>query len=303
MTTRRPRAVGVGRYIILPSLSDALMQRFPQVVRTLRQAFCDQSDGRARVEAVASLLLSESFLAAEAGEPTATVAAATTKGFLETREALCLSANVSAHVHPQTHGEFSPGRVTLVSNRTGNRSARQRLVSSPETVGQLEAKVSVDSVLRELEEANQSRKWQLLRRQQRQRRRRGRGELESRSSRRQQRQHSGTDTDGVDAGKDLLDQEHPWEELDNDGSAELRDHSAGGERSPRPPPQRSKPSTASSFESRNERDISSATIAGPRLALAASVSTLSGLLGGSPTQRGEHDHQAFSSLLPLAVSP
>lgn len=170
----------------------------------------------------------------------------------------------------------------LVPSRTENSSAqKQRSGFSPENVEQLEAKVSVDSVLREVEETSQKRKRRLLRRQ---RRRRRRGEQTSRSSRRQQR-HSDTDTDGVDAGNDLLDEEHPWEELDNDHEAELRDPSADGGWPP--PPQESKPSTGSSFESGNERGNTNATVTGSRLALAASVSTLSGLLGRSPAQRGK----------------
>lgn len=198
-----------------------------------------------------------------------TVTATTTKTFLETREALCLCANVSAHVYPQ--GEASPGRARLVPCRTENSSAK---------------KVSVGSVLREIEETNQKRKRRLLLRKQRHRRRRRRGDQASRSSRRQQRS-SGTDTDGVAADNDLADEEHPLEELDNGDEAELRDHSADGGWPPLP--HRSKSSAGSSLESHDVRGRNDSTVTGPRLALGASVSILSGLLGTSPMQRGECD--------------
>lgn len=279
-----------------------LLQRFTQVVRTVRQAFCDQSDGRARAEAVASLLLSESYVTAETGGPTATVADTTTQNFLKTREALCLSANVCAHVyHPQTRRKPSPGRAMLMPSRTGNNAAqKQRSGASSENIERPEAKVSVESVLREMEETNQKRKRRLLRRQHRQRRRRRRGEHINRSFRHKER-YSGTDTDGFDTDHGLPDEGHPWEELKNDDEAELRGHSADGG-SP-PTPQTSKPSTGSFFGSRTEQRSSNAAVTGRRLALGASVSILSGLLGISPSQRGEcNRHIVLPSLLRQAIS-
>lgn len=248
---------------------------------------------------MASLLLSESYLAAETAEPTAAVAAATTKRFLETREALCLSADVSAHVYPQTDGQASRGSATLMPSRAGNSSAQKQLSrASRESSEHLEAKVSVDSVLRELKETDQKRKRRLLRRQQRHRRRRRRGEQARPSSRREQPRHSGTDTDGIEADTGLPDEGHPWEEVDNDDKAERRGRSVDGGRSP--PPERSKPSTGSSFENRSERGSSKTTVTGPRLALAASVSTMSGLLERSSTQRGRYENVAFPSIWWLA---
>lgn len=262
-----------------------------QVVRTLRQAFCDQSDGRARTEAIASLLLSEHHLTAETAQPTATAATTTMKNFLETREALCLGADVSAHVHPQTYGVFSPGAAALVPSGAETRGEQQRHSGSlPDRNEHHHTKANMDSVLRELDEKKEERKRRLLRRQRRRRRRRG--EKTSHSSRLQERQ-SDADAGGIDDDDDLHDEEHPQEELDNGEEHESRNDDDDG----RWPPHGRKPSAASHFESGKERGNANANVSLPRLALAASVSTLGGLLG-SPKDRGggECDRLVLASL-------
>lgn len=263
-----------------------VLKRVKQVVHALRQAFCDQSDGRARLEAVASLLLSEHHLAARtADEPAAaTAATAAEKDFLHTREAFCLGADVSAHVYPQTRGKSSRGVAVLLSAETNCSSAQERRSSASMSRDSepVQMEVSVGSVLRELDEKNQKRKRRLLRR--RRQRRRRRDEETGRSSSRQ-RQRRGSGDGGFHVEDDWLEGEHPQPRRDDeDDEVELRNASGDG-RSPSP---RNKPMAGSDSQDGNER-WGSTSVSAPRLALAASVSTLSGLLGRSSTDPGERD--------------
>lgn len=239
------------------------------MLHTLRQAFCDQSDGRARSEAVASLLLSENHLATETAAAAATPAATTTKTFLETREAFRLGADVSALARPQMGGVRSkenPASVTGSANASPPRQMHSRAL--PKERGRREGDVTVTSVLREMGVNNQKRKRRLLRRQRR------REEPVSCCSRRRQRNIADTD---ISSGCDSFEKEYPkggppGSDEDEERGTTTDDDVNDGRRSP--PQQRSSiPGSGPSCV--DVHDPAS------RLALAASVSTLSGLLESS----------------------
>ncbi len=263
-----------------------VLQFVKQVVHALRQAFCDQSDGRARVEAVASLLLSEHHLAEKTADEPAAAAAATAaaKDFLDTREAFCLGADVSAHVYPQSRRKSSRGMAALLSAESNRSSTRERRSSAPlsRDSDRPQMEVSVGSVLRELDEKNQKRKRRLLRR--RRQRRRRRDEQVGRSSSRHRQRRSSGDGDFYDEDN-CYDGEYPQAgQDDEDDEVELRNASGDGRsRSPR-----NKPRTGPYSQGGHERWVST-SVSGPRLALAASVSTLTGLLGRSSADPGERD--------------
>lgn len=235
------------------------------------------SDGHARTEAVASLLLSEHHLRTETVQPTATSATTTIKHFLDTREALCLGADVSAHIHPHAHGFFSPGAVALVpdgSDKMIEEQAHSGLL--PRFSKHHHTKVSVDSVLRELGEENEERKRRLLRRGRRRRRRRG--EQNKYYPGHPQRQ-SDDDTGGIDDDDDLHNDEQQLDELDTGKEEGLRDECDDD----RWPPDSRNPTAGSQID--NGKGNAKNTVSLPGLALAASVSTLDGLLGNSSKGR------------------
>lgn len=110
-----------------------------QILRTLRGAFCDQSNGRTRVEALTSLLLSEHHLRA-AGRDMAVVS----REFLSTRGALYLDADATA-------------AGTWMDQRKAQKQSL--LPSRREEVG-----LTVGYVLREIDRANRSEYRRKLRR-------------------------------------------------------------------------------------------------------------------------------------------
>lgn len=216
------------------------------------------------------------------------------KNFLETREALCLGADVPAHVHPQTFGVFSPGAAALAPGGPKTKAEHQNHSGSlPDHNKRHQAEVNVDSVLREVDETNEKRKHRLLRRQRRRQRRRRRGEEGHFSSRRPHRRSDGG-AGGIDDDDDLHSDEHPLEELDDGTEEGLGDDYNDG----RWPFQSSggKLTAGSLFESRKERVDVKTSVSLPRLALAASVSTLSGVLANGIKDGGACGRYAPASL-------
>lgn len=249
--------------------------RYGQAIRTLRQAFCDQSDGRTRVEAISSLLLSEGYLQASAGvsiaattgETAVAQTAATTtttptiltttdavsKAFLETREAFCLDANVSTD-NSENNGEaaapgaFAPGEIpsgdvsSVMNSSSLSRNGDQR--------------VDVSAVLREMGEKDRNRRQLLL------------GRLQQQQVQQQYRYHHRHQIEGA-AG--LLDKYHTGQAArDNDEGGLERPEIENGQW---PSQQDGGNIEAHPHMLHEEGDTSV-----QKLALAASVSTLSGML-------------------------
>lgn len=249
-----------------------------KVLHTLRQAFCDQSDGRTRSEAVATLLLSENYLATETAATTVTPGTTALNQFLDTREAFRLDADVSALARPQVARVCMKEKPIPVTGAAEINARRPMLQSPfPEERGYREGSVSVESVLREVGEKNQRRKRRLLRRQ-----KRNGMEFSGFSRRRQQRNMAAT---GVSNGGEIIEKEHPSGDSrgsDEDGEqGSTSDDDLDDARLSPPQQYRSNPSSCPSFE--NVHDP------GSRLALAASVSTLSGLLESSGKDRGDKE--------------
>lgn len=122
---------------------------FKQVIRTLRQAFCNQNNGHARAEAIASLLLSEHHL------PTSTRTdiskpSNVTKTFLETRKSLHLDADAFATIGGPS--SLTPGEPNRVN----------RLGASRE----FDKTVIMDTVIQKIDETKQNRLHRLLQRRQ-----------------------------------------------------------------------------------------------------------------------------------------
>ncbi|CAM9129624.1 unnamed protein product, partial [Hapterophycus canaliculatus] len=235
-----------------------------QVLHTLRKAFCDQSDGRARTDAVASLLLSEKHLATETAAAAATPPTAAMKMFLETREAFRLDADVSALARPQACGALFKGKPISVTG-SAKMSALRRVDSLPfpGKRDRGEGGASVESVLREMGVSSQKRKRRLIRRQRR------RGMAPTSSSQRRQRDIELTE---ACSGGDDSEEEHPNGDFlgseEDQEQGETSDYDRDGGR-------------CSSSQQRSSHDP------GSRLALAASVSTLTGLIESRGEDRGE----------------
>lgn len=248
--------------------------RCDQAISTLRQAFCDQSDGHARVDAVTSLLLSEGHLQTSAGvsitaiteettvaptaaETTTTTVQTTTdiatKAFLETREAFYLDADVSADdsedngeaAAPEgfASGEISSGDVSSVMNSSSSsRNGDQR--------------VSVSTVLREMGKKDRNRRQLLI------------GRLQQQQKQQQHRYHH---RHQIESAAGLLDNDHTRQATrdDHEGGLERLE----GENGQWPSQQGGGNMEANPPIFHEEGDTSA-----QKLALAASVSTLSGML-------------------------
>ena len=251
---------------------------FGQDIHTLRQAFCGQSDGLARVEAVTSLLLSDGGLQTSAGVATtaaaeamsaaaapispATITMAATatataiseavpNEFLATREAFCLDAPVSANMPNSSGGEssevFFPGEYE--SGET--RSVKDASSSSRHD----DQRVDIDVVLREIEEKHTSRRQRLLGRLQQQ-------------QQQQQRFHHGQITASI------LDDECAEQAARARGNSHTgRPEDDDGRRQPSHQGRARK----SSYPRHKAHEVEKKRA--QQLALAASVSTLSGMLG------------------------
>lgn len=255
------------------------------MVGTLRQAFYDQSDGRARVEAVTSLLLSEHYhrlqeqsVAGGAGE----TAKAVTENYLTGREELQLDAHVSAppsaayHLHKKQRGRparasSAPGERRTSSSST---SSADRLSKAFVSTKEADEGVGVESVLREMDQVNRRR----LRRFQRKHRR-------HRHKRRRSRRHVGTTLSLVD---DEDAQRHDERHLSTEGEHDELDSKAEGSASNQRPPGGS----AGYFSSKTEADLAGDLTS--RLALAASASILDGLLVRGARNTGTvHDGSSY----------
>lgn len=239
------------------------------MVRTLRQAFYDQSDGCARVEAVTSLLLSEHYhrlqeqsVAGGAGK----AAKAVTENYLTGREELQLDAHVSAplsaayHLHKKQRGRparasSAPGERRTTSSST---SSADRLSKAFVSTKEADEGVGVEFVLREMDQTNRRR----LRRFQRKHRRR-------RHKQHRSRRHVGTTLSIVD---DEDAQRHEERHLTTEGEHDELDSKAEGSANN----QRPHGGSAGYFISRTEEERAGDLTS--RLALAASASILDGLL-------------------------
>lgn len=242
---------------------------FGQVIRTLRLSFCNQSDGLARVEAITSLLLSESRLQTSAGvamavtteaataAATATMTTTTevdTPNFLETREAFCLDAAVSAGI-PDDNGEAEPGAFAAGEFSSGDVNS---VVKSSRSSRNCDQRVDVGTVLREMSKKERNRRRLLLGRLQQQ-------------QQHQQQQHRYRHRQQIDGAVGIL---------NNDYTEQIaRDNDEGGREGPEDENGR-----WLSQQGRGNIEVSSqkiheeGDISVKRLALAASVSTLSGML-------------------------
>ncbi|CAM9926140.1 unnamed protein product, partial [Ectocarpus fasciculatus] len=247
----------VGGLVLVNGFFD-LDEHSTSVVGNLRQAFCDQSDGLARTEAIASLLFSENYQTGGiAASTAATSSIVNTYPFLETREAFCLDAAVSACPSPPNHHGFSSRVAGLLPDGTTyndmqqRHPARLRLDRAHQQAG-----VSVESVLREMDENSQKRKQRLFRQhQQRQRKQAGRS--------------GGASPSADERFNDAAGQEEEEEE-----ELETKDGEEGDD-DQWPSPQHGHTTfSSSSFEGLGAGFNFSAQ----RLALAASVSILDGLL-------------------------
>lgn len=227
-----------------------------QVVGNLRQAFCDQSDGLARTEAIASLLFSENY---QTGGIAASTSAASsivnTYSFLETREAFCLVAAVSAYPSPQHDHDYSSRAAGLLPDGTTFNGMLQRYPARlPLDRAHQQAEVSVESVLREMGENGRKRKQRLFRRHQQ----------------RQKYQASRSDdaSPSADERFNVAGEEEEAEEV-----LEAKDDEEGDD-DQWPSPQHGRTASTSSFEGLG----AGFNVSAQRLALAASVSILDGLL-------------------------
>ncbi|CAM9910671.1 unnamed protein product, partial [Ectocarpus sp. 12 AP-2014] len=227
----------------------------PLVVGNLRQAFCDQSDGLARTEAIASLLFSANYEPGRVAElTTASSSTVNTYPFLDTREAFCLDAAVSAYPRPQNHHGFTSRTSGLLPDGTAFNDIQQRHPARLplDKVHQL-AEVGVESVLREMDENGQKRKQRLFRQHQQ-----------------RQRKHAGrSDSASPSAGErfNVAGEQEEEEEVEAIGDDE-------GDDGQWPSPQHGRTTSSSSSEGLGE----GVNFLAQRLALAASVSILDGLI-------------------------
>lgn len=144
-----------------------------QVIDILRQAFSDQQDGHARAEAVSSLLLSEQHLQQETTSSTSTLSTGTgtawraptrasvVEEFLRARQAFKIDANGSAAAHHCVATGLVPPSV---GGAMATASVGRSLSAASEEGTEPEAGVSVTSVLREMGQKRRSRLRQVLRR-------------------------------------------------------------------------------------------------------------------------------------------
>lgn len=219
------------------------------MARALRRAFSDQSDGHARVEAVSSLLLSEHHLQASAGVTTAS----TTKSYLETRKSLRLDANVPAAKRSWNRGAAFPTPDNAETTSCSTNVERSSVLFGVKEAGQQE--VGVDSVLKEVAETNRN---QRLRRLQRYR-----GRVQGR----------GGDEDSITGLLLDVNDEHN------------RRHQQRTEGKPSTPGGRSEENGAPCNRVSNPGASQEGDDLAPRLALAASVSILDGIVGGDVDDR------------------